>query len=73
MTATTIDLDPHMLDEARTLSGAHTDDEVVRRALHMLITVRRQPASVERILARGTRPADPEDEGTDQGRIGSGR
>lgn len=52
MTVTTIDLDPDVLDVAKSLTGARTNRDVVTRALQTLIAVRRQPAAVERILGR---------------------
>ena len=52
MTVTTIDLDQAVLDTAEELTGARTNRDVVNRALQTLIAVRRQPAAVERILAR---------------------
>jgi Arc/MetJ family transcription regulator len=52
MTVTTIDLDPRTLAEAKELTGARTNRDVVTRALQTLIAVRRQPAAVERIIGR---------------------
>ncbi|MDP4332025.1 type II toxin-antitoxin system VapB family antitoxin [Curtobacterium sp. A7_M15] len=52
MTVTTIDLDQAVLDTAKELTGARTNRDVVNRALQTLIAVRRQPAAVERIIAR---------------------
>ncbi|MBT1544036.1 type II toxin-antitoxin system VapB family antitoxin [Curtobacterium aurantiacum] len=52
MAVTTIDLDQAVLDTAKELTGARTNRDVVNRALQTLIAVRRQPAAVERIMAR---------------------
>ncbi|MFJ3382242.1 type II toxin-antitoxin system VapB family antitoxin [Curtobacterium sp. NPDC090217] len=52
MAVTTIDLDQPLLDDAKQLTGARSNREVVQRALETLIAVRRQPAAVERIIAR---------------------
>ncbi len=52
MPVMTIDLDQRILDDAKRLTGARSDREVVQRALETLIAVRRQPAAVERIIAR---------------------
>ena len=52
MAVTTIDLDQRVLDDAKRLTGARSNREVVQRALETLIAVRRQPAAVERIIAR---------------------
>ena len=58
LAVTTIDLDPRVLDDAKQLTGARSNREVVQRALETLIAVRRQPAAVERIIARDF-SADP--------------
>ncbi|WIE64392.1 type II toxin-antitoxin system VapB family antitoxin [Curtobacterium sp. MCLR17_036] len=52
MPVMTIDLDQRILDDAKRLTGARSDREVVQRALETLVAVRRQPAAVERIIAR---------------------
>lgn len=52
MAVTTIDLDQRVLEDAKQLTGARSNREVVQRALETLIAVRRQPAAVERIIAR---------------------
>jgi hypothetical protein len=49
---TSIDIDQADLELARQLTGAGSNREVVRRALKTLIAVQRQPAAVERIIAR---------------------
>jgi Arc/MetJ family transcription regulator len=58
MAVTTIDLDQRVLDDAKQLTGARSNREVVQRALETLIAVRRQPAAVERIITRDF-AADP--------------
>ncbi|MFF1876351.1 type II toxin-antitoxin system VapB family antitoxin [Leifsonia sp. NPDC058230] len=52
MTVTSIDIDPDELRIAKELTGAASNRETVDLALRTLIAVRRQPAAVERIIAR---------------------
>ena len=52
MTVTSIDIDPDELKIARDLVGASSNKETVDLALKTLIAIRRQPAAVERIIAR---------------------
>lgn len=49
---TSIDIDADSLRVARQLTGASSNREAVDVALRTLIAVRRQPAAVERIIAR---------------------
>lgn len=52
MTVTSIDIDPNELKQAKALAGTSSNRETVDLALKTLIAVRRQPAAVERIIAR---------------------
>lgn len=52
MALTSIDIDADSLRIARQLTGATSNREAVDVALRTLIAVRRQPAVVERIIAR---------------------
>ena len=52
MALTSIDIDADSLRIARQLTGATSNREAVDVALRTLIAVRRQPAAVERIIAR---------------------
>ena len=52
MTITSIDIDPNELRQAKELAGTTSNRETVDLALRTLIAVRRQPAAVERIMAR---------------------
>lgn len=52
MALTSIDIDADNLRVARQLTGASSNREAVDVALRTLIAVRRQPAAVERIIAR---------------------
>ncbi|KHK96604.1 hypothetical protein LK09_14850 [Microbacterium mangrovi] len=52
MTVTSIDIDPAELQQAKLLAGTTSNRETVDLALRTLIAVRRQPAAVERIIAR---------------------
>jgi Arc/MetJ family transcription regulator len=49
---TSIDIDPDELRQAKALAGTTSNRETVDLALRTLIAVRRQPAAVERIIAR---------------------
>jgi Arc/MetJ family transcription regulator len=53
---TSIDIDADELKLAKQLTGAASNRETVDLALRTLIAVRRQPAAVERIIARRFRP-----------------
>jgi Arc/MetJ family transcription regulator len=52
MTVTSIDIDQNELKLAKEVAGTSTARETVDLALRTLIAVRRQPAAVERIIAR---------------------
>ncbi|MDN4613588.1 type II toxin-antitoxin system VapB family antitoxin [Leifsonia sp. F6_8S_P_1B] len=52
MAITSIDIDQEELRHAKELTGAASNRETVDLALRTLIAVRRQPAAVERIIAR---------------------
>jgi Arc/MetJ family transcription regulator len=52
MAITSIDIDQDELRKAKELTGAASNRETVDLALRTLIAVRRQPAAVERIIAR---------------------
>lgn len=52
MAITSIDIDPDELKQAEKLAGTTSNRETVHLALRTLIAVRRQPAAVERIIAR---------------------
>jgi Arc/MetJ family transcription regulator len=52
MAVTSIDIDPDELRQAKQLAGTSSNRETVDLALRTLIAVRRQPAAVERIIAR---------------------
>jgi Arc/MetJ family transcription regulator len=52
MAITSIDIDQDELRIAKELTGAASNREAVDLALRTLIAVRRQPAAVERIIAR---------------------
>lgn len=52
MAVTSIDIDPDELKQAKKLAGTTSNRETVDLALRTLIAVRRQPAAVERIIAR---------------------
>ena len=52
MAVTSIDIDPDELQQAKKLAGTTSNRETVDLALRTLIAVRRQPAAVERIIAR---------------------
>lgn len=56
MAITSIDIDQDELTLAKQLTGATTNREAVDLALRTLIAVRRQPAAVERIIARRFEP-----------------
>ena len=56
MTVTSIDIDPNELRQAKELAGTTSNRETVDLALRTLIAVRRQPAAVERIIARTFEP-----------------
>jgi Arc/MetJ family transcription regulator len=56
MAITSIDIDPDELRTAKQLTGAASNREAVDLALRTLIAVRRQPAAVERIIARRFEP-----------------
>jgi Arc/MetJ family transcription regulator len=56
MTVTSIDIDPDELRQAKALAGTRSNRETVDLALRTLIAVRRQPAAVERIIARPFEP-----------------
>ena len=60
MAVTSIDIDPEELRRAKELAGTTSNRETVDLALRTLIAVRRQPAAVERIIARTFEP-DPID------------
>jgi Arc/MetJ family transcription regulator len=49
---TSIDIDQDELRIAKELTGAASNREAVDLALRTLIAIRRQPAAVERIIAR---------------------
>jgi len=57
MAITSIDIDPDELRQAKALAGTTSNRETVDLALRTLIAVRRQPAAVERIIARRFDPA----------------
>ncbi|WP_167043882.1 type II toxin-antitoxin system VapB family antitoxin [Salinibacterium sp. ZJ454] len=56
MTVTTIDIDQDELKQAKDLTGAKSNREVIALALRTLIAVRRQPYAVERIIDRRFEP-----------------
>lgn len=56
MAVTSIDIDPDELRRAKELAGTTSNRETVDLALRTLIAVRRQPAAVERIIARAFEP-----------------
>jgi Arc/MetJ family transcription regulator len=56
MAITSIDIDQNELAQAKALTGASSNREAVDIALRTLIAVRRQPAAVERIIARRFEP-----------------
>lgn len=56
MAITSIDIDPDELKQAKALAGTTSNRETVDLALRTLIAVRRQPAAVERIIARRFEP-----------------
>ena len=56
MAVTSIDIDPDELRHAKELAGTTSNRETVDLALRTLIAVRRQPAAVERIIAREFEP-----------------
>jgi Arc/MetJ family transcription regulator len=56
MAVTSIDIDQDDLKQAKELTGARSNRETVDLALRTLIAVRRQPAAVERIIARRFEP-----------------
>lgn len=56
MAVTSIDIDPNELKQAKELAGTSSNRETVDLALRTLIAVRRQPAAVERIIARRFEP-----------------
>lgn len=56
MAVTSIDIDPDELRQAKELAGTSSNRETVDLALRTLIAVRRQPAAVERIIARKFEP-----------------
>ncbi|WP_046011925.1 type II toxin-antitoxin system VapB family antitoxin [Microbacterium sp. SA39] len=64
MTVTSIDIDQNELRQAKQLAGTKSNRETVDLALRTLIAVRRQPAAVERIIARRFEP-DQIDASTD--------
>ncbi|HEY8281311.1 MAG TPA: type II toxin-antitoxin system VapB family antitoxin [Leifsonia sp.] len=57
MAITSIDIDQDELAQAKAVTGATSNREAVDIALRTLIAVRRQPAVVERIIARGFEPS----------------
>lgn len=63
MAITSIDIDQAELKRAKELAGTRSNRETVDLALRTLIAVRRQPAAVERIIARRFE-ADQIDAGT---------
>ncbi|MFT4234149.1 MAG: type II toxin-antitoxin system VapB family antitoxin [Microbacterium sp.] len=56
MTITSIDIDPEDLKRAKEIAGTGSNRETVELALKTLIAVRRQPAVVERLIARRFTP-----------------
>ncbi|HEY0247843.1 MAG TPA: type II toxin-antitoxin system VapB family antitoxin [Gryllotalpicola sp.] len=52
MAITSIDIDQDELRQAKELAGTTSNRETVDLALRTLIAIRRQPAAVERIIAR---------------------
>lgn len=52
MPITSINIDQDFLKQAKDLAGTASNRETVDLALRTLIAVRRQPAAVERIIAR---------------------
>lgn len=66
MTVTSIDIDPDELRRAKEVAGTTSNRETVDLALRTLVAVRRQPATVERIISRRLAPAaenhDPQTE-----------
>ena len=52
MAITSIDIDPDELREAKRVAGTTSNRATVDLAIRTLIAVRRQPAAVERIIAR---------------------
>jgi Arc/MetJ family transcription regulator len=57
MAITSIDIDQDELAQAKKVTGAASNREAVAIALRTLIAVRRQPAAVERIIARRFEPS----------------
>jgi hypothetical protein len=57
MAITSIDIDQNELAQAKEITGAASNREAVDIALRTLIAVRRQPAVVERIIARRFEPS----------------
>lgn len=57
MTVTSIDIDPGELRRAKEVAGTTSNRETVDLALRTLVAVRRQPATVERIISRRLAPA----------------
>ncbi len=57
MAITSIDIDQDELAQAKEVTGASSNREAVDIALRTLIAVRRQPAAVERIIARRFEPS----------------
>jgi Arc/MetJ family transcription regulator len=57
MAITSIDIDQDELAQAKKVTGATSNREAVDIALRTLIAVRRQPAAVERIIARRFEPS----------------
>jgi Arc/MetJ family transcription regulator len=52
MTVTSIDIDPDELRRAKEAAGTTSNRATVDLALRTLVAVRRQPATVERIISR---------------------
>ncbi|MCQ9163639.1 type II toxin-antitoxin system VapB family antitoxin [Arthrobacter sp. STN4] len=57
MAITSIDIDRDELQQAKQLTGTTSNRETVDLALRTLIAVRRQPAAIERIIARRFEPS----------------
>lgn len=57
MALTSIDIDRDKLKQAKQLTGTTSNRETVDLALRTLITVRRQPAAVERIISPRFEPS----------------
>lgn len=57
MAITSVHIDRDELAQAKEITGATSNREAVHIALRTLIAVRRQPAAVERIIARRFEPS----------------